>query len=47
MSYKELFEAFQNNADISKAANIKTYMKNKFEFSGISTPTGDRFQKIF
>jgi len=44
---KELFETFQNNADSGKAAGMKAYMKNQFEFLGISTPNRRSLSKNF
>ena len=47
MNYKELFETFQNNADSGKSSGMKAYMKNQFEFLGISASNRRLLSKDF
>ena len=47
MNYKELFKTLRNSADSGKSATMKAYMKNQFEFLGISTPDRKLLSKDF
>jgi 3-methyladenine DNA glycosylase AlkD len=47
MGYEELFAEFEKNADAGKAQSMRAYMRDQFQFLGISTPLRRSISKKF
>ncbi len=45
--YMDIKSLFENNADTNNAVHMSKYMKNKFKFYGIKTPTRKSLYKNF